>query len=751
MKMKHVLTGIVVAVAAGVLGGSVVGHADADYDHAIGSMPPGLPIEGYFHSQGFMNSSVPNSAKTVNGTSDSSRQAVQINDGVGQVGSVWAERDKYYFDFTKDQRASMWMYFGNKGAQNAGDGMAFVIQNDWRGEQAIAANNFSFDPAIGQTLGVWGYASSRADENELNVARRAIQHSWALEFDTFTNMNSPVDDKSIPGSFDFQVGSQGVVKVPQPHIASNYPAVSTPAGSTTGEGTYKTNSFTGQFGEYSYTRLQHNGLIKTPLSDGAWHHVTIDYKAPTDGTTTGNMTYTINDKQLSGSGAQEKQSETVDFDYSLLKDSDIDGPHEAKSGLWGFTGTTSNINWENNLVVFEQIPGLVDANGSAKIYNRSRLDTSGQPTEVSAGQNVTGGDRLRLDYQLQYNTGRVDWDNIAAEVHLPDHVTVNSGTITYANGKTETVDLSNLSGQNLSFKLGQLLNTDNRTATISLEGKADNPANDTSVVSQTSKFSGPNAIATADTPAFNLVHSNVDFNLKVTSAPNISLAATTATPTITGNATLSGTGKESTNFTLHPVLNGQALKTISFPASRNDGGAYTGNFTYKLPNDSGLKKGANTLTLTATDDATGHESTAGEVILNVGELDWGIVNDNSSFKDTTLTGIGQTVPRNADWHVEVNNQSGANWKMMAALTTPFANQSGKLAGNLIYQPAVGEPELMSEQPVAVADRSTDPGNVTTDICTTNWKADTGMLLKVNGGATAGDYQGQITWTLVNAA
>ncbi|AKP63940.1 hypothetical protein FC99_GL001677 [Levilactobacillus koreensis JCM 16448] len=503
MKMKHVLTGIVVAVAAGVLGGSVVGHADADYDHAVQTMPRGLPIEGNFHIPYFMNSVIPNSAETVTSPSDSSRQAVQITNDSNQVGSVWADRNKYYFDFTKNQRAAMWMYFGNMGDYwKAGDGMAFVVQNDYRGEQAIATTNFSTAPAVGQTLGVWGYASSLPNENETNVARRAIQNSWALEFDTFTNMKSPESANAIPGSFDFQVGSQNGVDKPQPHIASNYPGVSGK------RATYETMNFE----KDSYTMMTHNGLIKTPLSDGSWHHVTIDYKAPTDGTTVGSMTYTINDKRLPGSGVQEKQSSTVDFNYSLLKDPDTTGTHIPNTGLWGFTGTTGNINWENNLVVFEQMPGLVDANGSAKIYNRSHLDASGKPTEISAGQNVTGGDRLRLDYQLQYNTGRVDWDNIAAEIHLPDHVMVNAGTITYANGKTETVDLSNLSGQDLSFKLGQLLNAENRTATISLDGKADNPASDTPVTSQTSKFSGPNAIVTADTPAFNLVHSNVDFN-----------------------------------------------------------------------------------------------------------------------------------------------------------------------------------------------------------------------------------------------
>lgn len=741
MKMKHVLTGLVVAVAASVLGGSVVGHADADYDHAVKTMPRGLPIAGNFHIPYFMNSVIPNSAETVTSSGDSSRQAVQITNASNQVGSVWADRDKYYFDFTKNQRAAMWMYFGNMGNYwQAGDGMAFVVQNDYRGEQAIATTNFSTAPAVGQTLGVWGYASSLPNENETNVARRAIQDSWALEFDTYTNLKSPESAIDIPGSFDFQVGSHNGVDKPQPHIASNYPGVSGK------RDTYETMNFE----KYSYTMMTHNGLIKTPLSDGSWHHVTIDYQAPADGKTVGRMTYTINDKQLPGSGVQEKQSATVKFDYSLLKDPDTTGTHISNTGLWGFTGTTGNKNWENNLVVFEQMPGLVDANGTAKLYNRSHLDTSGKPTEISAGQNVTGGDRLRLDYQLQYNTGRVDWDNISAAIHLPDHVTVNSGTIAYANGKTEAVDLSNLSGQELSFKLGQLLNADNRTATISLEGKADNPTNDTSVVSQTSKFSGPNAIVSAETPAFNLVRSNVNFDLQVTSAPSVSLASTSVTTTVTGNATLSGTGKESTGFTLHPILNGRSLKAVSFAANKNNTGAYTGTFAYKLPSDAGLTKGANILSLTATDDVTGNESTAGEVILNVGELDWGLVSGNSSFKDTTLTGNGQTVARNNDWHVEVDNQSGANWKMMAALTKPFANQSGRLAGDLVYQPAMGDSEMMSGQTVMVANQSAEPVDELTDICK-NWGPNTGMLLKVNGGATAGDYQGQITWTLVNAA
>ncbi|WP_203641998.1 hypothetical protein [Levilactobacillus andaensis] len=739
MKMKHVLTGVIAVAAASLLGGSpIMGHADDDYNHAVATMPHGLPVAGYFNIPTFANSGVPNSAKTADSPTDET-QAVQITNDANQVGSIWAARDKYYFDFTRDQQAAMWMYFGNKGTTLAGDGMAFVIQNDSRGEQAIATQGASSTPAVGQTLGVWGYASLAANENGQNVAKRAIQNSWALEFDTFANKQRPTSPNDIPGSFDFQLTG--------PHLTANYPAQS---------GTYTTMSFDTK---YSYTQMNHGidsvlyggPLIKTPLSDGQWHHVTVDYKAPTNGTTKGTMTYTINDKQPASGAVQPKLSTTTTFDYSLLKDPDTTGTHPANTGRWGFTGSTG-ATWENNLVVFEQMPGLVKATGAAKIYNRSDKDSAGNSTEVTAGKRVTGGDRLQLDYQLNYDSGRVDWDNISAAVRLPDNVSVDSGTVTYANGNTETVDLKGLSGQNLSFKLGQMLNADNRNATVSLYGKAANPASESTVASQTSKFSGPNAIVTADTPSFILAHSNVDFNLKVTSDTTVSVASTSATPTITGNAVLTGSTQTSTGFTLHPNLNGKDLKTVPVTVTKDTAGGYTGDFSYQLPKDAGLVKGDNTLTLTATDDAGGYTSTVGTVTLNVGKLDWGVVNGASSFEDVTLTGTSQTVTRKGDWRVEVDNQVGTNWKMMAALTTPFTDvdTGNKLAGNLLYKgSATEDPVTMSPESVIVTDQSAHPASGTTDV-SQDWKTDTGMLLEVGGGATAGAYQGQITWTLVNA-
>ncbi|WP_143463431.1 L-type lectin family protein [Levilactobacillus enshiensis] len=742
MRVKQILTSVVLAITVGVIGtGKIMAHADDDYNHAIATMPHGLPIKGYFDIPSFANSVVPNSAMTADSPTDNT-QAVQITNAANQVGSIWADRSKYYFDFTKNQQATMWMYFGNKGSTAAGDGMAFVIQNDSRGEQAIATNGTSSAPSVGQTLGTWGYATTKAGESEKDVASHAIQNSWALEFDTFTNNQIPTSATNVPSSFDFQVSSMGS----QPHISANYPAQAS---------TYLTMSMD----KFSYTRMDHGldsalyggPLIKTPLSDGHWHHVTIDYKAPTDGSTTGQMTYTINDRQPADGAAQTMRSTTTKFDYSKLKDPDTTGTHAANTAMWGFTGSTGT-NWENNLVVFEQMPGLVNASATAKVYDRSELDGSGQPIEVPAGQNVYGGDLLRLDYNLSYDTGRVDWDDINAAVRIPNNVTVTSGKIAYANGKTETVDMNNLSGQNLTFKLGQLLNKSNQTAKISLYGKADNPATTTTVDTQASTFSGPNAIVTANTPVFKIVHSAVDFGLKVTSATDVTLGSTTATPTITGTVTLKGSGKTSTGFTLHPNLNGTDLKTTTFAASKNSDGSYTGTFSYQLPSDAGLTSGKNTLTLTATDDATGYTSTDGTVNLSVGKLDWGVVNTGSSFKDTELTGTGQIIGRNSDWRVEVNNQTGTNWKMTAALTKPFTDtdKPGDLAGKLIYKSSANaDPITMSAAAVEIADQTSNPGSGTLDV-SQDWGANSGMLLSVSGAATAGTYQGQITWTLENA-
>jgi hypothetical protein len=67
---------------------------------------------------------------------------VQVTpDTANQKGGIWStEANK--MDLTKDFKASMYIYFGNRGA-NAADGMAFVMHNDSRGTNAISPHSGS--------------------------------------------------------------------------------------------------------------------------------------------------------------------------------------------------------------------------------------------------------------------------------------------------------------------------------------------------------------------------------------------------------------------------------------------------------------------------------------------------------------------------------------------------------------------------------------------------------------------------------
>ncbi|EUJ25360.1 L-type lectin-domain containing protein [Listeria cornellensis] len=108
-----------------------------------------------------------------------------------KVGTIWStELNK--MDLTKDFEAKMHLYFGNEGG-NAGDGMAFVIQNDPNGNNA-------YQNGGGARMAVW-------DATQQNIFGLGINNSLALEFDTFYN-----------STWDRAVENKN-------HIAWNYPGV----------------------------------------------------------------------------------------------------------------------------------------------------------------------------------------------------------------------------------------------------------------------------------------------------------------------------------------------------------------------------------------------------------------------------------------------------------------------------------------------------------------------------------------------
>ncbi|MEN2359840.1 lectin-like domain-containing protein [Levilactobacillus brevis] len=201
----------------------------------------------------------------------------------------------------------MWMYFGNYPV-NAGDGMAFVIQNDARGINAVSrASNGTV--GNGQTLGVWG-VDDNTSSTAAQIASRGIQNSWALEFDTYLNDNN----------FDLQTGRA------KQHIASNYPGYS---------GSYASG------GNFFY--LKHNGLM-TDSSDPSyllssrdytWKHLTLEWSAAAS-----TITYSFNDKD-SATGDVIDAGTPLRADYRL----------DYTSGSKSWTGINAKVNLPSNLSV----------------------------------------------------------------------------------------------------------------------------------------------------------------------------------------------------------------------------------------------------------------------------------------------------------------------------------------------------------------------------------------------------------------
>lgn len=731
----------IIAMLMALIGGVTIARADTN-------MPQGLPIRPYFQVGTFNGS---NSANIIDGDNGDGTEAVQLTNAKNQLGTIWAKKDDYYFDLSKNQKASMWMNFGS----GSGDGMALVLQNDHTydpdGYKATAvmgrpSSASAVVPAVGQTLGTWGYYLNTNDLSNRGAltAANAIQNSWALEFDTFVNNqdDTSTSNGAVPfyqryTSFD-KSGSTATA-----HMASNYPAQASTYRQV--EISHSNSAGTALLYDH-YTVMNHNGILPLAdsMKDGNWHHVTLEYTAPDSYPGTGKMKYTFDDKDPVTDGVSRTiSSHSAEVDIDTQK---ID-PDNTKKALWGFTGATGD-NFENNQVVFEQIPGLVDASASAKIYDRTQGNV-----EVPEGAALNGGDRLKLAYNLKYNSGRRDWSSIEAQLQLPSNLTVDSGTISYADGSQETVDLANYKpgDTSLNYTLKKALSSTNDSAEISLNATTDNPATTTVVAPTTSKFVGPLGITSASLPSYQIAHTSATLVAQVTSGNSVNIQPNQTTD-VTGTATLTGAA-ENTSFTLHPNLNGNDMATTSFTSTKKNG-SYTGNFNYQ-PAASDLHTGVNTLSLYVS-GSMGYSSQNMSVLIYVsGILSFANVPQTISFTDTQLTGTSQMISRDGDWNLEVNDArgTGSEWQLSAQQTKPMTSEttpSATLDGTLIYKasPTATPVPISATSAVPVASHTTTSNNDTTDA--TAWGSDSGVLLKVNSSATDGTYKGEITWSLSNA-
>lgn len=714
MGMKRWFLGGLALVVAGLLGGPVAQADNNDLNNAISSAPQGLPLNDYFKLGTFSTSTGGgNSAKVIDSNRGDGTQLVQLTDTTNEVGTIWTA-DNYRLNLNQNATASMWLYFGYR-TSSAGDGMAFVLQNDARGVDAIAKTT-SGTVGDGETLGVWG-----VDDGITNpqIQSRAIQNSWALEFDSFSNTQSRKGS-----AFDTSIGSY-------PHIASNYPGAGL---------TYVTNNLSP---DNPYVLMQHQGVIQNNsfnlLSNGAWHHVTMKWDAAAK-----TMTYSYNDKDPSTGNAQTPVgTKTVSIDPTKID------PNNAGYARWGFTGSTGT-NWENNLVIFEQVPGVVNSSASV-----TATDLTADKV-IAAGDTVTSGDQLQLAYKLNYDSGSQDWKNVVAKIAIPNNMTVSYAKMTYADGESELIDPSTISAQTLKYQLTRDLNGTNAPATITIIGNVMGVKNATTAVAAAkSTFNGSNALTNATTPNF-MISAASNWNLRLffgavangTKTSQIDLDGIKDT-TITGHFTYSLTstasdagygGTAGKAVTLRPTVNEQTQTSTT----AGDGGT----FSYTVP-ASLLLPGANTVTLYATYNGGTNVSDVIKATINVGSLAFSNVTSNIAF-NAKLTGTSATIAPSSQPNISVvdTRVTGKYWALSANLTGLAAS----FPGEVVYQPGNGSVTTLSSQDAAI---DTGSSAAITDVSkqwSSTWtdSSSKGLFLKIPSATTAGTYDGTITWSLKNA-
>ncbi|KRK90976.1 hypothetical protein FC99_GL002512 [Levilactobacillus koreensis JCM 16448] len=691
----------------GLIGLSGVARADADYDQALKTAPQGISLAQIFTPGTTANNTAAVVATTnpnITGT-----QAARVNNGKKQFGALWST-EANAFDLDQNQSASMWLYFGNTG-KKAADGMALVLQND---DRELAATPTFGKTVSGETLGVWGVDTDKKQSTPTKVAASAIQNSWALEFDTHLNTSTNYGNTGDADSFD--VGLNG------PHLATNYPGEAS---------SYEMERAVTYFPIYSsgyYATQKHEGVISggnTFLSNGTWHHLSLDWDANTQA-----MTYVFDDKDPATGVVQPGKQVTVDVDVTKID------PLKTGQVRWGFTGATGD-SYENNLVVMEEVPGLVDASAKAKLTNQR---TSAVVTD---GDTLKGRDPFQLDYQLSYVAGKQDWQDVTAHLNLPDQLVYQKVWVTYADGSSQAIDLQGLTDNQLNVALNRSLSTKNPTATISLTGEAADVKSPVTVSASGSTFSAVNGVVTADTVAFTL-NPTLELHLASLSGSGI-MVKPNESATMKGLAVVpDGVNLSNSDIQVRPLLNGTALPEFTIP---DDGGDNTsGLFTVQIPAEK-LRAGENRLTVTAS-DPYGNVSNQLKFTITVSrQLTFHTVAEKSSFAPTELTGTNQQVKRTADWQLKVldTREAGAKWSLQVT-GTPFVSTEGQqLAGDVYYHDGTDR-TLVSSTPIAIHQGEAADEDQLTDVVDT-WADDTGLLLEVSGGTVAGTYEGTLTWTL----
>lgn len=318
------------------------------------------PMEGVFTKVSGLDSQV------LYSPNDQLDSAIMITADKGnQKGAIWSNPE-YRLDLSKPFTSSMWLNISTK--TTPADGMAFVMHNASAGSSAFMdQKNYG-----GSRLGVWGFdqnVTSTAD-----AAKGAIPNSLAIELDTYSNGDTL--DKNTPGV---------------PHVAWNYPS----------------NPASYILLPQNKVALVHNDAVSLSMgnvAEGKWHHFSLSWQ-PSNGSKSGNLTYTFNDRVAADDSVKSMTTDVVKktiFIDDYVKRFGLTGSNSKV--YWGFTGSTGGSS-ARNVMTFENIPGLVSANITESVVDVTR------GVDITKSGVTYSGNQVNYTTSIKYDgaNSKFDW------------------------------------------------------------------------------------------------------------------------------------------------------------------------------------------------------------------------------------------------------------------------------------------------------------------------------------------------------
>lgn len=267
---------------------------------------------------------------------------------------------------------------------------------------------------------------------------------------------------------------------------------------------------------------------------------------------------------------------------------DVDDVFGAKEVYWGFTGSTGG-SFEMNRIVFDEVPGLVDAKVKEDI-----LDSKTNKSVV--GTKVAGGTQLTYSLEANYIGGKQTWRNINVSSKIDSNVSYVPGSLRLkdSSGKETPLDDSYWKDGTLSVPISDM-DLNNPKQTILFDVKTNKVEQET-VVGEHSNFYGDNYHT--KTSESNYTISTITAN----KAPELSLNQENETIKVPMGQDVDVSGKwkdeDGTKVTITYKLNGEIIGQDQLQSDQEN---TFKDWKYTIPKDK-LKLEGNHLEVYVTDE-----------------------------------------------------------------------------------------------------------------------------------------------------